>query len=694
MLASLRGLNLLTTARDSSLGLLLFLTILLMVLPLPSLLVDLLISLNFALAIMILMTSVYLRKTLDLSSLPGIILIATLFRLALSVTTTRLILAEGDAGAIIQTFGEFVIAGNVVVGLVVFFIITVVQFMVIAKGSERIAEVAARFTLDAMPGKQMAIDAELRGGDIDAAEANRRREILGQESQFFGAMDGAMKFVKGDAVAGLVIIFVNLIGGFTIGVAQLGMSAGDAMQTYALLSVGDALISQIPALLISLAAASTVTRVQGRTGGNMAAEIVSQLGADPRGMKFAALALLGLGIVPGFPTVVMVVLAAVLFGGATYLSRKAKALKADATSDDVSDTAEDGAPAIQELPETADFQIDLAPDLEAVIDPVKFAASVEAARYRIAQRFGVGVPPVGLRKRAGTGAETVFALEETPLAWCDIAADQVEILIRSADARRILGPDTKITETKLGIAVDFGAAEALASSGAQMLTPQTRLEIAFEDALVNALPRFIGIQEARDFLEEVQESHGALVDEVTSRVTTPQLADVLQALLAERIALLPRRILLEALAKYGAPAKDSGVLVDELRGAMRQQISHKVADAMRRIPVLVVEDDVADTLRRHLHRGPDGVRMILPPDMADHIHMQITEALRDACYKNAKRPVILAADDIRRYLADYLRRRKLEIGVLSDSEVADDYIIQPIEKLSLTTERRTTFAAN
>lgn len=694
MLASLRDLNLLTTARDSSLGLLLFLTILLMVLPLPSILVDLLISLNFALAIMILMTSVYLRKTLDLSSLPGIILIATLFRLALSVTTTRLILAEGDAGAIIQTFGEFVIAGNVVVGLVVFFIITVVQFMVIAKGSERIAEVAARFTLDAMPGKQMAIDAELRGGDIDAAEANRRREVLGQESQFFGAMDGAMKFVKGDAIAGLIIIFVNLIGGFTIGVAQLGMSAADAMQTYALLSVGDALISQIPALLISLAAASTVTRVQGRTGGNMAAEIVSQLGADPRGMKFAALALLGLGVVPGFPTVVMVVLAGILFGGATYLSRKAKAPKTDAAGDDAPDIGDGAASNVPELPETADFQIDLSPDLAPVIDPVKFAASVEASRKRIAQRFGVGVPPVGLRKRPGAGSETVFALEEIPLAWCHIAGDEVEILMRSAEARQILGQDADITETTFGIAVDFQAAEALAPSGAQMLTPQARLELAFEEALIQALPRFVGIQEARDFLEEVQESHGALVDEVSGRVTTPQLADVLQALLAERVALIPRRTLLEALAKHGAPTKDSGVLIDELRGAMRQQISHRVADAMRRIPVLVVEDDMAEMLRRHLHRGPEGVRMVLPPDMGDQLHAQITEALRDACYKNAKRPVILAADDIRRYLADYLRRRKLEIGVISDSEVADDYIIQPIEKLSVPTERRTTFAAN
>ncbi|MEM7491710.1 MAG: flagellar biosynthesis protein FlhA, partial [Pseudomonadota bacterium] len=285
----------LTQARDLSVGLLLFVVVMLMILPMPTILVDVLIGLNFGVAVLLLMTGIYIATPLSISSLPAIILVSTIFRLALSITTTRLILAEADAGAIVETFGTVVVAGNIVVGMVVFFIITIVQFIVIAKGSERIAEVGARFTLDALPGKQMAIDAELRNGDIDAEEASRRRGLLERESQFYGAMDGAMKFVKGDTVAGLVIIFVNLLGGLTVGILQRGMPLGEAATVYSLLTVGDALISQIPALLMAITAAIIVTRVKGNENRNLGSDIASQVFADTRALRLAGAALILMG---------------------------------------------------------------------------------------------------------------------------------------------------------------------------------------------------------------------------------------------------------------------------------------------------------------------------------------------------------------------------------------------------------------
>ncbi len=296
-----------------------------MIIPLPTYLVDALIGVNIALSLLILIVAFYINHSVEFSALPPLILLSTLFRLSLSITTTRLILLDGNAGHIVKAFGDFVIAGQVVVGLVVFLIITVAQFVVITKGAERVAEVAARFTLDAMPGKQMSIDNDLRNGDIDQAEARRRRSRLERESQMFGAMDGAMKFVKGDAIAGLVILFVNLLGGMMIGMVERGMPFAEAAHTYSLLTVGDGLIAQIPALLISVAAGTVVTRVNSDgEERDLGTEIVRQLGASHRALGLTALILLGVGLLPGFPLLVFVTLAAVLGGSAVVLWRRAR----------------------------------------------------------------------------------------------------------------------------------------------------------------------------------------------------------------------------------------------------------------------------------------------------------------------------------------------------------------------------------
>ena len=306
--------NIVLRRTDVALALLLVMTVAMIVLPLPTLAVDVLIATNLAIAAVLIMVAVYIPSPLAFSAFPAVVLLTTLFRLALSITTTRLILLEADAGQVVQTFGEFVVGGNVIVGLVIFLIITVVQFIVVTKGAERVAEVTARFSLDALPGKQMAIDADMRAGMIDASEARRRRDDLQKESQLFGSLDGAMKFVKGDAIAGIFITIINIIGGISIGALQLGMSVGEAVQLYTILTVGDGLVAQIPALLIAMTAGIIVTRIVGRGGGNLGEDIGRQLLSQPRALMIAAGLLGGFSLVPGFPTAIFLALALMLGG--------------------------------------------------------------------------------------------------------------------------------------------------------------------------------------------------------------------------------------------------------------------------------------------------------------------------------------------------------------------------------------------
>jgi type III secretion protein V len=289
--------------QDLALIVILLTAVLVMIIPMPTLMLDVLIGLNITMTMVILMVAIYIDRPTSFSTFPAVILIATTFRLAISISTTRTILTEAEGGDIVQTFGLFVTGGNLVVGLVIFLIITIVQFVVITKGAERVAEVAARFVLDALPGRQMSIDAELRAGDIDPAEARERRRNLDKENQFFGAMDGAMKFVKGDAIAGLLIVVVNLIGGISIGALQKGMPLPQAVSTYSLLTIGDGLVAQIPALLLALCSGAIVTRVTTDQGADLGGDIAAELAGNQRSIGAAGVVVAAIGLVPGFPTV-------------------------------------------------------------------------------------------------------------------------------------------------------------------------------------------------------------------------------------------------------------------------------------------------------------------------------------------------------------------------------------------------------
>jgi type III secretion protein V len=510
---------LLTRHADLALAALVIAIVGMMIVPLPAFLLDLLISLNIAVAVTLLLIAIYVTDALKIATFPSLLLLTTLFRLALEVSATRLILLKANAGAVIHAFGGFVVAGNLVVGAVIFLILTLIQFIVIAKGSERVAEVAARFTLDAMPGKQMSIDAELRAGHIDAAEARRRRTTLARESQLFGSMDGAMKFVKGDAVAGIVVLAVNIVGGLIIGILQRGMEAGTAVRTYTLLTIGEGLVAQIPALIISTAAGIIVTRVASEEeGAHLGKEIAGQILGQPKAIAIAAGLLALLALVPGLPFVPFVALAALLGLVARALLTKKSAQTAGPFADVAGGdgvrarggpaplltaiTLELGAGASAQLCPDGDADA-CAAGLTAALGPALFAE--------------LGIPLPALRVRADapdvTSSGYVIRFNEVPLGRGDAVPD---------------GRD----------------GEPLVV--AQVMTLLRRYG-----------HEFVGIEETQGLLDRLAQTHPALVREVVPKLISPTLlADVLRRLVEEGVSLRNLKDVLGALAEWAPQQKD------------------------------------------------------------------------------------------------------------------------------------------
>ncbi|MBU6191298.1 MAG: FHIPEP family type III secretion protein, partial [Betaproteobacteria bacterium] len=447
--AALQSLALKAANRnDIVLAVMIVAIIFMMILPLPTLAVDVLIGMNMTLSAVLLMVAMYLPTPLAFSSFPSVLLVTTLFRLGISIATTRLILLQGDAGSIIDTFGNFVVGGNLVVGLVVFLILTIVQFVVITKGAERVAEVAARFSLDAMPGKQMAIDGDMRAGTIDMDEAKRRRRAVEKESQLYGAMDGAMKFVKGDAIAGLIIVAVNLLGGILIGMLQRGMTAGKAMQTYSILSIGDGLISQIPALFISICAGIIVTRVQSDEGpSNVGKDIGSQIMAQPRALIIGGCIALGMGFIPGMPSFVFLMLGIPLIGMGIAMRPRRKIDEKTGEITEVPALAASDAAArkptrgdgTDEFVPTVPLILDVADNLKGSLKAEEL--NDELIKIRRALYFDLGVPFPGIQLRFNDRLEPNtyhVVLTEVPVAQGMLRADQV-LVRESADKLSALG---------------------------------------------------------------------------------------------------------------------------------------------------------------------------------------------------------------------------------------------------------------
>jgi type III secretion protein V len=630
--------------------------VVMMVVPLPTPLLDLLLTLNIAAAVTLLLVSLYVGDALKIATFPTLLLLTTLFRLALEVSATRLILLRADAGQVIHAFGNFVVAGNLVVGAVIFLILTIVQFIVISKGAERVAEVAARFTLDAMPGKQLSIDAELRGGHIDLPEARRRRALLARESQLFGAMDGAMKFVKGDAIAGIIVLLVNVLGGLIIGVLQRGMDVMTATRTYTLLTIGEGLVAQIPALLISTAAGIIVTRVASEdegSGSHLGRDIGRQVLAQPKALAIAAGLLALLAVVPGLPAAPFLTLAAVLGTVAWRL------LRTPATAAERNDAAEgvDGAgaraAAADALPSPVltPIAVEVSAELASALGPPDdggafIGQTVPLLRERLFAELGLTLPTVRLLPgTAGlTGGAYVIRLNEVPLGQGEVPRADWP----SAAAR--IGDDVLALMRRYG-------------------------------------HEFIGLQETQALLDGLERTHPALVREVVPKLISPVLvADVLRRLVQEGISLRNLRDVLGALADWAPHERDPVVLAEHVRAALRRTITFQHARSGGVLSAYTLDGLIEDTIRNAIHKTPTGSYLALEPELSRDIVAAVGRALgtpRANGERDVAGAVLLTNAEIRRHVRRLVETEHPGLSVLSYQELAPEAQIRPIGRISL-----------
>ncbi len=581
-----------------------------LIVPLPTPLLDLLLTLNIGIAVALLMAALFTTTPLAFSSFPTLLVVTTLFRVGLEVSVTRLILADGNAGQVVHAFGSSVVADNLVVGLVVFAVITIVQLVVVARGSERVAEVAARFALDAMPGKQMAIDAELRAGAIDGDTARVRRVALERESQLYGAMDGAMRFVKGDAIAAILIVVINLIGGLVIGVGMHGLSAGDAMRTYSLLSIGEGLVAQIPSLIVAVASGLLVTRVASSGDRALGDDLGVQLGGQPKALAGAAILLVGLGLVPGLPLAPFVLLgglAAVLaFVAARRLPKPRPALD------------ESGAISVRGL---------------------RLELRLSSAIYgKLANRTGE------LHALLGELRAAVPGIAPPPFA---------------------IASDPALPVGEVALALD-GAQVAWLSLGSG--DPLVALRTALPGPLALVAPELIGIDRVAALVERTAATAPVLVREIVPRaISLAVLADVVRSLAREQVPLDDLTAVLEAIALAPIPpggftARDAPALVEQIRGSLRRQISARWAPRGQ-LAVYTIDGMIEDAVRGAIDRRDGGHVLALEPAIARDIISAVRSAL------GTGPAVILASGDVRRHLRALLEPELPEIAIVAAHEL-------------------------
>lgn len=702
-------LQTLSKRNDLFLAFLLICIVFMMILPLPIWLVDTLIALNLSISAVLLMAAMYLKDVVQLSAFPSLLLLTTLFRLALAISTTRLILIQADAGHIVETFGNFVVGGNLIVGMVVFLILTIVNFMVITKGSERVAEVSARFSLDSMPGKQMSIDSDMRAGLIELDEAKRRRSKLEKESQLYGAMDGAMKFVKGDAIAGLIIIAVNLIGGITIGTLQRGLEVSDALNRYALLTIGDGLVQQIPALFISITAGFIVTRVSSDENQDLGSDIAMQLMNEPKALLITSVILAIFAVVPGFPAIVFASLAIAFASLGWMTQRKRRRSSSQQRSSEMPALAPAIAPKgmVPSFPKKDDDIEDLEP-VEAVTFAltvpliVDIASSVrnsirpekldrEVARVRRALYFDLGVPFPGIHLRLNDNlkdGEYRIMVNEIPVAAG--AARPGYFIVRETEANLKMfdipferGDDFLPHTPSYWVSNKHLA--LVEKAGVQVMTLSSMLTYHLAHVLKSNASEFIGIQETMYLLNQMQKNFGELVKEVTRTLPVITINDVLQRLVGEEISIRDMRTVLEALVEWGQREKDPIVLAEHVRSALSRYITHKFSGGQNLIPAYLISKEIEDAVRGAVRQTSGASYLALSPD----IHRQLITSMKNVIGNvshHALPPVILAPMDIRRFMRKIVERDFPDLAVLSYQELAPYANVQPLERVKLVSQ--------
>lgn len=668
-----RPVAVLARNQDIALALCVVAVLVVLVIPIPTWTLDLLLTLNISLSVIVLLGTIYLLHPIEFAVFPSLLLLLTLFRLSLNVASTRLILSQADAGRVIEAFGTFVTRGNYVVGLVIFAILVVIQFVVITRGATRISEVAARFTLDAMPGKQMGVDADLNAGLITEDEARGRRRRIEQEADFYGAMDGATKFVRGDAIAGVIITLVNIIGGLTIGVAMQGRGLGDAAQLYTRLTVGDGLVAQIPALIVSTAAGVIVTRTA--TEENLGADLAAQLTRYPRALGVGALLLVLFGLVPGLPAAPFMLVGA-LIGLVAYqshltLSRKRAAELARAAEAEV---VEEKAPRTEDLLAVDPLKIELGYGLISLADPKHggdLLTRIQVVRQQMATRMGFVVPVVrivdNMRLRPN---EYCIKLREAELARYELVPDHFLAMNPGLAEEDIEGIPTQ--EPAFGLRavwVSRANRDRAERLGYTLVEPSAVLATHLTEVILTHASELLTRQDVKKLIDTIKEKAPSVVEELLPSVLNlGEIQKVLQLLLRERVSIRNLETILEVLADFGPRTRDPELLTEYVRQALARQICAAYADEDNVLHVATLAPEIEHEILGAVRQAETGEYAPVEPARADAIARATIEAVHPLVAAGYD-PIVLTSAQVRRYFRRIVERHIPKIVVLSYNEI-------------------------
>ncbi len=674
------GLLVLLQQTDIALALVVMLIIVMMVVPMPTALLDLLIALNISIGVTILLVSIYAKEPLDFSVFPTLLLVVTLFRLALNVSSTRVILLHGHAGNIIQSFGNFVVGGSLIVGIVIFLILMVIQFVVITNGAGRVAEVAARFTLDAMPGKQMSIDAELNAGVINEEQARTRRRQIAGEADFYGAMDGASKFVKGDAMAAILIVAVNLFGGIAVGVVQQGMAIGEAVQTFSLLTIGEGLVSQIPALLISTATGIIVTRATSE--GNLGDDIRIQLFSHPRTLFVVSGILLGFGIVPGLPKLPFFALAA-MAGGAGYFVRssqkQAALVEAERQVEEakVEETAVDN---VVNLLPLDPMEIELGYALLPLVDSPGggLLHRITTIRRQLALEMGVIVPSVRVRDNLLMSPNTY----KVNLRGIEIGRGELfngRYLAMNAGMATAPIDGIPTEEPAFGLPatwIDNGQRDRAEILGYTVVDPQSVVATHLTELFRRHASDLLGRQDVQNLLANLKADYPAVVEELTGGLMTlGEIQRVLQNLLSERVSVRDLLTICETLATHARNTKDPELLTEQVRLALARSICTQYAGEDRVLHVITLAPRLEQMLVTSMQPTDQGPAILIDPNLANRMLTEVAGKM-EIIAAMGRTPVLLCSGRLRRPFRRMAERILPGLAVLAFGEVTTEVDVQ------------------
>lgn len=666
--------------------------LLVMLVPLPTGMLDMMLALNITMSVLVLMLTLYVIKPLDFSVFPSLLLITTLFRLSLNIASTRLILLNGHtgslaAGRIIKGFGAFVVGGNTTVGLVVFLILVVINFVVITKGAGRIAEVAARFTLDAMPGKQMSIDADLNAGLIDEADARARRSEISREAEFYGAMDGASKFVRGDAIAGILITLINILGGLIIGVIQMGLDVSTAAQNYTILTIGDGLVSQIPAVIISTGAGILVSRAAAE--GGLGFEVIKQFGVQPKALVIGAAIILLFGLAPGMPLLPFMILSAGIFMMARAIS-SAKQKKIAETETNETEKGEEASPEqVEELLPLDTLELEIGYGLIPLVDSQKAGGlldRIRSLRKQFALDMGVIIPALHIRDNLELKPnEYAICIKGNDIARGELMMDHFLAIDPGDVNQKVEGVQT--VEPAFGLPAIWVTND---KKGDAQLSGYTVVDLpsvvtTHLSEIVNQHGyEFLGRQEVQRLLDNLAKNNPKAVEELTPALLSVGVVQkVLQNLLREQVSIRDLLTIVETLADYAPVTKDPELLTEYCRQKLARSLTKRLLEKDHSLKVLSLSSSVENTVLEGINQTEYGAYLALDPGQAERIIGQIKASFEKAAAR-IEQPIILCSSTIRRHLKKLCERYQMKVAVISHNEVPSGLNVQAVGEIGIS----------